>query len=257
MKAVHQKKGLKSSRTPRARRNRRTFVALFLLGFTGIALAIVFYRASSGAFAVKEVIFSGNRHMSEAELKSLVAIKGGDTLLSVSSSRIAERLLQSPWIRMVSVRKEFPERLRIRVSEATPFAILEGKGHSFLIDDEGRMLEKINSDEVPFLPIINADPDKMHETFVEALRLASVLKDRKIATERGRVEILANGTGPEDLAVVVDSVIIKVGYGDYERKIERFFSLEDEIKKRAITVDYVDLRFASRVVVKPIKEAIR
>lgn len=257
MKATQKRKGRNSSRSSWLRRHHRTLVVLFLLSSAGIALGTAFYRVSSEIFAVKEIIFSGNKHMSEVELRSVAGIKGGDNLLTVSSRHVVERLLQSPWIRTVSVRKELPERLLIRVSEATPFAILDRKGQSFLIDETGKVLEKIQGDEIPFLPIINADPVNMHETFVEALRLAGVLRARAIATERDRVEILANGKGPEDLAVVVDSVTIKVGYGDYEQKIERFLSLENEIKKRAILVDYIDLRFASRVVVKPINEVIR
>ncbi|HXX57220.1 MAG TPA: FtsQ-type POTRA domain-containing protein [Thermodesulfovibrionales bacterium] len=258
MKAIHRKNGRTApTRRSWVRRHYRALLVLFLLGSAGVVLGVGLYRVSSGIFAVKEVVFSGNRHMSDAELRAAAGVKKGDNLLMVSPRRVSERLLESPWIRTVSIRKELPERLLIRVSEATPFAILDRKGHSFLIDEKGRMLEKIQGDGVPFLPIINGDPAKMRETFVEALRLAGVLKEKKIATERNRVEILANGKGPEELAVVIDSVIIKVGSGDYEQKIERFFSLEDEIKKRAITVDYVDLRFASRVVVKPVNEVVR
>jgi hypothetical protein len=33
--------------------------------------------------------------------------------------------------------------------------------------------------------------------------------------------------------------------------------LEEEIKSRRIPVDYIDLRFANRVVVKPVNEVIR
>jgi hypothetical protein len=57
-----------------------------------------------------------------------------------------------------------------------------------------------------------------------------VLKDRKIATERGRVEIVA-GKGPESISMILDSVVIKIGQGDYERKLSRLFELEEEIKK--------------------------
>jgi len=52
-------------------------------------------------------------------------------------------------------------------------------------------------------------------------------------------------------------VVIRMGQGDYERKLSRLLALEDEIKKRQIAVDYVDLRFANRVVVKPISEVVR
>ena len=104
--------------------------------------------------------------------------------------------------------------------------------------------------------MITADPYKNKDNFAEAINLAKVIKDKKIATERSRVEIIAD-KGAENLSMIVDSMVIKVGQGDYERKLQRLFELEQEIKKRAITIDYVDLRFVNRVVVKPISEVVR
>jgi cell division septal protein FtsQ len=52
-------------------------------------------------------------------------------------------------------------------------------------------------------------------------------------------------------------MVVKVGAGDYKEKLQRLLELEEDIQRRQITVDYIDVRFANRVVVKPIKEVIR
>jgi cell division protein FtsQ len=255
VKALAHKKNRQSRH--KAKVKVRHLIILIVLTGAGIFLSVAIHKAACRLFPVREIVFSGNRHISDAELKSLAGIPSGEGLLGISSKGIAQRLSQCAWIRSASVRKEFPDKILVRVCESTPFAILDKRGQTFLIDERGAILEKITGDAVPFLPIIIADPIKMRDTFAEALRLAGVLKDKKIATERGRVEVVANGKGPEDLAVIIDGVVIKVGQGDYEQKLDRLFSLEDEIKKRAITVDYVDLRFANRVVVKPISQVVR
>jgi len=231
------------------------FGVLFLLTGASIVLGLRLYRLSAGLFPVREIVFQGNMHLSENELRTIAGISMNESLLTLSAKGLSTNLLQSPWIRDVSIRKEFPHRVLIRVAEASPFAILETKGRTFLIDERGRMLEEMKG-AVPFLPIINADPFRNRENFMEALNLAKVIKDRKIATERNRVEVIAD-KGPENISMVLDNVVVKVGHGDYEQKLNRLFALEDEIKKRAITVDYVDLRFANRVVVKPISEVVR
>jgi len=46
------------------------------------------------------------------------------------------------------------------------------------------MLEEMK-EAIPFLAVITADPSGNRENFIEALQLARVLKDKKIATERG------------------------------------------------------------------------
>jgi cell division protein FtsQ len=231
-------------------------VAALLLGACAVAAGGVWaYRVSARFFLVNEIVFHGNTHLSDGDLKAMTGVNQNEGLLRISAKAISEKLLKSPWIKDVSVRKDLPHAISIQVYEASPFAILETKGRAYLIDEKGRMLEELKG-ALPFLPVITADPFREHDIFMEAVNLARVLKEKKIATERSRVEIVAD-KAPESISVVMDNVVIKIGQGDYERKLSRFFELEDEIKKRSIAVDYVDLRFANRVVVKPINEVVR
>jgi cell division protein FtsQ len=232
------------------------FLATFFFFIAaGALMSVWIYRASARVFPVTEVVFYGNTHLSDGELRAMTGISKHTGLLAVSSKLISVRLLQSPWIKNVCIRKDFPHRVIIKIHETSPFAILETKGRTFLIDEKGKMLEEMK-DVVPFLPVITADPSKNRDSFIEALILARVLRERNIATERNRVEIVAD-KGPESISMVLDNVVIKMGQGDYEQKLHRLFALEDEIKKRSITVDYVDLRFANRVVIKPLSEVVR
>jgi cell division protein FtsQ len=236
---------------------KRSFLpAAALLSVAVVVLAgFLIYRVSTGAFPVREVIFYGNKHLSDGELLAMTGMAGNEKLLAVSSKRVSSRLLQSPWIRDVCIRKDFPHRIAIKIHETSPFAILEMKGRAFLVDESGRMLEEMK-DVVPFLPVITADPFKNRDIFLEALSLAMVVREKKIATERNRVEIIAE-KGSESLSMVMDGVVVKMGQGDYEQKLSRLLALEDEIKKRDILVDYVDLRFANRVVVKPMSGVVK
>lgn len=231
------------------------FTSFLLFIAAGVIFSVWLHRTSNEIFPVREVVFYGNTHLSDGELRTMTGIGKDSGILRLSARGISEKLLKSQWIKDISIRKDPPHRISIKIREASPFAILEMKGHSFLVDEKGGMLEETNG-AVPFLPIITADPLKNRDIFIEALHLARVLRDRKIATERSRVEIIAD-KGPEGISIVMDNVLIKVGCGDYEQKLQRLFQLEDEIRKRAIAVDYVDLRFANRVVVKPINEVVR
>lgn len=263
---------MKTLRTPKNRKSPglgsrkglwKTFFRLRTLGIgvvlmgmcAAVLLSFRIYRASESFFPLREIVWYGNLHLSEGELRTMSGLNGGEGLFHISTKGISEKLLKSPWIKDVSIRKEFPRSVSIRIQESSPFAILEMKGRSFLVDEQGRLLEEMKG-AIPFLPVITADPFGDRENFMEALLLARALKDKKIATERGRVEIVA-GKGPESISMVLDSVLIKIGQGNYEQKLSRLFELEEEIRKRAIAVDYVDLRFANRVVVKPISEVVR
>jgi cell division protein FtsQ len=211
--------------------------------------------ASKPVFPVNKVVFTGNTHLSDEELKGLAGLNGEESLVSISSGRVFKKLSGSPWIRSVSVRKEFPDRLHILVSEAEPFALLDMKGHLFIVDDKGKMLEELKDGSMPFLPVISGNPFEEKEVFYEAINLAKVIKKTGLLSRKDHIEIIAHK--PQEMALNLDGVVVKVGTGEYEEKLVRLMELEEEIKNRLIPVDYIDLRFENRVIVKPVNEVIR
>jgi len=54
-----------------------------------------------------------------------------------------------------------------------------------------------------------------------------------------------------------DGVVVKIGSGEYEEKLARLADIEQEIKQRNISVDYIDLRFANRVLVSPVNQVVK
>jgi cell division protein FtsQ len=207
------------------------------------------------SFAVHRIVFTGNEHLTDEELRNLAGLKRGENLLTLSGGRIFARMMESPWLRSVSVRKELPDVLHILIREAEPFALLDMKGHLFIVDDSGRMLEELRDSQIPFLPIISGDPFGKKEAFSEAIHLVRAVKGTGLLSRKDHIEIIAQK--PEEMVMNIDGIVIKVGEGEYEEKLGRLTELEEEIKKRQIPVDYIDLRFSNRVIVKPVNEVIR
>jgi hypothetical protein len=67
---------------------------------------------------------------------------------------------------------------------------------------------------------------------------------------RDRIEIIAHK--PHELAMIVDGTHVKIGEGGYEEKLERLIRLEEDIKNMVLPVDYIDLRFKHKAIVKPL-----
>ncbi|MBI4690130.1 MAG: FtsQ-type POTRA domain-containing protein [Nitrospirae bacterium] len=215
-------------------------------------------RSSYVFFPVKEIVFSGNKHLTGSELKVMMGLKGNESLIGLSGKVLAANLLKSPWVKAVGFRKDFPQRFQVRIEEAAPLALLEMNNRTFFIDDKGNLLEEIKSDSISFLPVISGDPFKNSSSFSEVLNLVKVIKGSNFINTKDRIEIIIpKGSGPEDISVRIDGILAKIGYGEYEAKLERLLELEDEIMRRGLPVDYIDLRFANRVIVKPINEVIR
>ncbi len=229
---------------------------LILLAVTTVAgTAYLLSRIFRSAFVVRSVVFTGNTHLSDDELRAASGLRGGENMLTLSGRRLAQKMVESRWVKSVSVRKELPDRIMMRIKEAEPFALLDMKGSMFLVDENGRMLEQLRGGTVPFLPVITGDPFGEKEVFSEAIRLARAIKETGLLAKKDHVEIIAHK--PEELAANFDGILVKVGAGEYAEKLGRLMDLEEEIKKRHIPVDYIDLRFANRVVVKPVSEVIK
>ena len=229
-----------------------TFIVI--LSVLAIAIYISLNKIKS-FFPIKNVVFYGNKHLTDDELRALAGIYGNENIITVSRKKVTQMLLKSAWIKSVSVRKELPDTLSVLIEEVTPFALLDMKGRLFIINDKGDLLEELKGDSIPFLPVITANPYNRDEGFSEALSLARSMNDLGFSSERNQIEIIVSR--PQELTILIDGTVVKVGSGDYSKKLERLLELEGEIKKRNIPVDFIDLRFENRVIVKPVKEVIR
>jgi cell division protein FtsQ len=225
---------------------------MVMIGIIVLAIGVSTWLYSSplkSLSPVKQIVFSGNRHLSDDELRTLAGVHPHDNLILLSSSTISRQLLKSPWIRSVSIRKDLPDTLSMTIREAEPFALLEMNKHLFLVDEQGKLLEELRENATPFLPVITGDPYKEKDALIEAIHLAKIMNDKGLSSGKDHIEIAAHR--PDELAVTIDGIVVKIGAGGYEEKLEKLRYLEEDIKRLGIRVDYIDLRFAGKAIVKP------
>ncbi len=253
-------KGKKGSASRRGRLSslaRTVYIFLIVVLPMAIVAGLIYLlaQAAPSAFRVKEVELSGNEHLTDAEVMQIGGLKGKENLLALSNRKVYEHLKESPWIMAAAVRKEYPSKLLIRITETEPFALLDMKGKTFVVDDRGRMLEQLKENSVPFLPVILSDPYKEKEAFLEGVDLAKAMKTMGMLHRSQRIEIIAHK--PQEIAANFDGVFVKIGAGEHEDKLARLLEIEEEIRKRNIPVSHIDLRFAKKVIVKPVNEVIK
>lgn len=216
--------------------------------------AYIYMHPQKIILPLKQVVFTGNRHLTDDELKELSGIGVQESLVTVSNREVSQRLLKSPWILSVNIRKEYPDTLSLAIKEAAPFALLDMNGRLFLIDENGKLLEEMKDGSIPFLPVITGDPFHEKEGFSDALNLAKLMNDRRFSLERDYIEIILSK--PHELTITIDGTVVIIGSGKYKEKLERLLELENRIETSGILVDYIDLRFADKAIVKPIKEEV-
>lgn len=202
---------------------------------------------------VKEIIISGNQHLSKDDLYKILNLNVNDPLFKISSMQAYKNLLESPWIKDAKVKKVLSGRLIIQITEAIPSAILYKSKKPYLIDSSGVILEEIPEPPIFFLPVIREiDPLDNKNAYKEAITLINILKEKKIMSYSGQFEI--TGKYPDELTVKIENISIKFGSGNYEQKLEKLEKIKEEIKNKYSNIEYIDLRFADQVIVKPLKQ---
>ena len=233
---------------------RNVAVLILIFGGATIIYLVVHHNPVKSVFPVEHIDFSGNRRLTDDELKTLTGIRREESLLTLSNDRISRQMLKSPWIKSVNIRKDLPDTLAITIKESEPFALLEMNEHLFLVDEKGTLLEELRDGSVPFLPVITGDPYREKDGFSEALNLAKTMNEKGFSSERDQIEIIAHK--PHELTVTIDGLVVKMGAGGYEEKLGRLLQIEEDIKQMAMPVDYIDLRFAGRAIVKPAADKV-
>jgi len=240
-------------RTLRRKKEKKRFYYLIIPPLLAAVLCLAVFFLISRLLHVTEIVFIGNHHLKNEELGALCKIRKNSELFGVSGRDIYQGLKQSPWIKDAVVRKELSGRVLIKVTERLPVALLSLDDKPFLIDNEGIVLEQMKEGSILLLPMIKGiDPVRNKETYAEAVRFAGVLYAKRVVSFNGDVDI--TGQEPEDITLKIDKIMIKVGMGDFEKKLERLAFVRDEIQKRNMTVEYIDLRFADKIIVKPAPE---
>jgi cell division protein FtsQ len=233
-------------------RNVAVIICIFAVAI--ITYIYFFSHPIKPLFPIKHIAFTGNRHLTDDELRTLAGVRLNESLLMISGKQIGRQLFRSPWVRSVSLMRELPDTLAITIKEAEPFALLDKNGHLFLIDEKGNLLEELKGDAVPFLPVIIGDPFKEKEGFSQALNLVSLMNHKGLLSERDNIGIMAHNAN--ELSVTIDDILVKIGAGGYEEKLDRLSQLEENIKRMGISVDYIDLRFLNKAIVKPITDRV-
>ena len=107
-------------------RYRNYMVRLGLL--TSVVLVLVVAGAAlyfSDLFPVEEIKVEGAEHLTTREMQALAQVPSDTTLLRVDTGAIEKNLLRDAWIQDVAIHRDFPNTLRIVVTEREISAVVE------------------------------------------------------------------------------------------------------------------------------------
>src|SRR5204862_1897983 len=124
----------------------------FVIAIVILIASIVGYRmaASAALFQVQAIDVSGTSRTSAEEIQGLTRRALSRTGvwradLSAISNELSSRL---PGVRRAVVSRVLPDRLRVRITERVPLAVVRSSdGHFVWVDDDGVKLDEVKADD--------------------------------------------------------------------------------------------------------------
>lgn len=250
---------LRPTDVARLRRNQRRIQAQrLLIVFRNFALAATIvvggvwawrHTQSDDRFAVQKIEIDGAVHTSRESLDSITARYVGLNLFQIDIARVQRDLGGLGWVRRIDIEKTLPDTLRIKITERTPVALLRQGERLIYVDDEGRGFAELSTSVGDNdLPVISNAHGRELERTVHLLRTLQSA-DAGLYSRVSEVWPIP----PRGFALY-DRALGAVVYANEEDVVSKWRSLYGVLAaENNPKIAYADLRFANRVIVKPLE----
>ena len=133
-------------------------VRALLLGFVLLALgALGAWASSHPVFAIRGVSILGDtQHNNARNLRAQMAAHLNGTFITIDLAAARQAFESAPWVRRATVRREFPNRLKVILQEHQAVGYWGAEGESTLINSHGEVFEaNLGEVEQEALPRLN------------------------------------------------------------------------------------------------------
>ena len=235
----------------------RHVAALVLFCYASYRAVDLVVRAAP--LQVGRIVVSGNVRLSSAEVQALAHGLYGRSILTADLDACRRRLLESPWVADVALRRVLPSTIEVRVVERQPIGISRLGNQLYLIDRSGNVIDEFGPRTREFdLPIVDGlvRTPKRGKPAIDAERaelaarvIDSVSTRKAIARRLSQIDV----SDLHDVVVLLegDSALLHLGEERFVERLQSYLEVASALRDRVSDIDYIDLRFDDRVYVKP------
>ncbi|MEW5806437.1 MAG: FtsQ-type POTRA domain-containing protein [Acidobacteriota bacterium] len=250
----------------RRRRTRKGILKLILfflfLSIVIAGLAFGFkegylYFISSPEYDVMNIKIMGCNYSSCDELKSSIASILRTNIFTIDLEQLKKRLKENPWVEDAAIKKNLPSKIEIEIKEREPVALLLWKEEIYLIDRNAVPIDFLKPEYSKFdFPIlIGAETDNLEESVLRIKRgiaMLETIRDARPSMMDMVSEINVCKGHYFQVRFTDGSPILYLDEETFDENIDHYLSIKDDIARQFDNVEYIDLRWKNRVVVKPI-----
>jgi cell division protein FtsQ len=205
---------------------------------------------NAAGFRVAEVAIAGRRLLTDQEVLAAAGVTSRTSLLFLDVAEARARLTASPWIAEAAVRKLYPGRLEIEITERVPFALWQTDGKINVIAADGSVLAPLTDRRFVSLPlVVGRGAEKKARGFLATL-------DRYPAIRQEVRAAILVGDRRWNLKLR-NGIDVRLPEQNLQGGLERLATLDRERHLLTRDITAIDLRLPDRVSVRLSEEAAR
>lgn len=154
-------------------------VAANYVGVPGMIGGAVAESAGRAGFRVEQIEITGLNRMDRMSVYAVALDQQSRAMPLVDLGEVRAKLLRYGWIADAHVSRRLPDTLLVDIDEREPAAVWQDNGQLTLIDKDGVLLEPVDADKMPDLPlVIGPGADKQEPGYQQLMAAAPALKPR-------------------------------------------------------------------------------
>ena len=176
-------------------------------------------------------------YLDQREIESTLQIYLGQGFFSLNIHELQQDLHAKPWTESVSIRRIWPDKISVTITEKKPVARWDGE---HLLSDKAQVYRAETSffDHLPRVYAASHSPAWVLNQFYR-------LENRFNSVEEQMVSLQVDSRGALDVELI-NGLMIKLGRDDITRKVERLVRIYDsQILPRRERIQRLDLRYSN------------
>ena len=223
---------------------------------TAAGAAVYSWLGRSRLFTVRDIDMNRCDFVTRDEVSGILAGVPQGNIWSLSSRDIGRRLRTHPWVRNVSVRKSFPDRLVVRIDERKPAAMINLDA-LYYVDEEGSIFKRLTAYDPKKFPIVTGF-SRSELAARDAVTLQNLKKtlDLLRCAEAGSLrqnvsEVHFDAQDGFTLVTRDKGLLLKIGMMECREAMKRIEEAMPRLESVGQARGIVDLKTAGRIFVRP------
>lgn len=211
------------------------------------------YLLQSATFRVKSVEVVGINKLSRDEVLKECGVKEGQSIFAIKVSEAVKRLSNNPWVKGVTVRKQFPDKIIIRIVEREAESLVK-RGGLWYLSGEGEMFKRMEPGDPVDFPVItgpnNSDAPDDPSALETALKIIELSKKSGVFPQKMISQIIVKPGRRFTILTIGSLKRVELAGDDIERRWSVLETVLAEIARSNMEVAEVNVNYSDGAAVR-------